>query len=340
MRYAHTEASSTPEAAVPHLSVCVCTYKRPDLLKRLLLHLGEQETGGLFTYSIVVVDNDEARSAEATTAEAGAMLPVAVRYDVEARRSIALARNRAVANASGEFVALIDDDEFPAPDWLLTLFRTCAQHGVDGVLGPVIRHFDQTPPAWFQKSNIYDRRVNPTGMVVKWKEARTGNVLAKAQVMAGEIPFRPEFRAGEDQDFFWRKIAEGFVFIWCAEAIVYETIPPARWKRMYVLRKAALQGATAAQHPGFGAISIAKAIVAVPLYTLCLPFTLLLGQHRFMELLVKIADHSGKLVRAMGMDPVREEYVSGVSEGAGAELERKKSVPGLDGAGLPAGLEK
>lgn len=296
--------------SIPHICVCVCTYKRPHALKRLLLHLDGLETGNLFTYSVVVVDNDESGSAKATVAGISTNFPVPLNYDVEPRRSIALARNRAVANARGEFLALIDDDEFPAPDWLLSLFNTCAQYGVDGVLGPVIRHFDEPPPAWFEKSGFYDRRVNPTGMAVYWKEARTGNVLLKASVMNGEAPFRPEFRAGEDQDFFRRKIEQGFVFIWSAEARVLEAIPPARWKRTYVLRKAALQGATAALQPNCGVISIAKSILAVPLYTICLPFALLLGQHRFMVLMVKIADHGGKLLTRMGINPIKEEYVS------------------------------
>lgn len=298
------------DEALPHIAVCVCTYQRPQALKRLLRHLEGQLTEGLFTWSVVVVDNDRSRSAEAAVAEIGAGFPMSLQYDVEPRRNIALARNRTVAIARGAYLALIDDDEFPAPDWLLILYRNLVAYGVDGVLGPVIRHFDQAPPRWFKKSRIYDRRVNPTGMAVYWKEARTGNALVKARIMTDAMPFRPEFRAGEDQDFFRRKIEEGFSFIWCAEARVYETIPPARWKRVYVLRKAVLQGATAALQPNCGALSIAKSIVAVPLYTLCLPFALLLGQHRFMALMVKIADHGGKLLRRMGIDPIKEEYVS------------------------------
>ena len=39
---------------MPHISVCICTYKRPIPLKRLLDSLKQQETGGLFTYSVVV----------------------------------------------------------------------------------------------------------------------------------------------------------------------------------------------------------------------------------------------------------------------------------------------
>ena len=50
-----------------HIGVCVCTYKRPELLKRLLDGLRNQETGGLFTYSIVVADNESFMAAPTLT---------------------------------------------------------------------------------------------------------------------------------------------------------------------------------------------------------------------------------------------------------------------------------
>jgi glycosyltransferase involved in cell wall biosynthesis len=311
--FVKTSDAMTPALAgeAAHIAVCVCTYKRPQFLKRLLKGLIHQNTGGLFSFSIVVADNDESRSAEATVAEFRSTSDVRIVYCVEPRRNIALARNKVVANAEGEYVAFIDDDEFPEPDWLLKLFRTCNEYKVDGVLGPVKRHFDQTPPAWFKKSSIYDRPVNPTGQRVEWPDARTGNVLLRRQIIAGDVaPFRPEFRAGEDQDFFRRMTEEGRVFIWSADAVVFETIPPARWKRSYILRKAALQGATAALQPNCGVVNIVKSIIAVPLYLAIAPFVLLLGQHRFMALMVKIFDHSGKLLMLIGINPVREEYVS------------------------------
>ena len=42
---------------IPHLCVCICTYKRLPFLKRLLTELAAQETDDLFTYSVVVADN-------------------------------------------------------------------------------------------------------------------------------------------------------------------------------------------------------------------------------------------------------------------------------------------
>ena len=294
-----------------HISVCVCTYKRPEFLKRLLNALGEQETGGLFTYSIVVADNDRLQSGEAVVEDFRKSHSVAIRYCVEGRQNIALARNQAIENADGDFVAFIDDDEFPAGNWLLNLFRACEQYQVDGVLGPVRRHFDETPPKWIVKGEFYERPIHPTGLPVLCSLGRTGNVLLRKTVFTpGEPPFRPEFRHGEDQDFFRRAIASGRRFIWCSDAIAYEVVPPVRWKRTFMLKKALLRGATAALHPTLGVADILKSVIAVPAYALALPFALILGQHRFMTLLVKLCDHLGKLLALLGINPIREQYVT------------------------------
>jgi succinoglycan biosynthesis protein ExoM len=299
------------EQHVPHIGVCVCTYMRPLPLKRLLTDLARQETCGLFTFSIVVADNDEERSAESTVEEFAVTSAVPVKYCAEPTRGIARARNKVVASAEGEFIAFIDDDEFPAPEWLVTLFKTITEYKVDGVLGPVKRHFDEAPPAWLEKSSLYERKVNPTGMRVDCRESRTGNVLFDRKIIAGDAaPFRTEFKAGSDEDFFRRQTEAGRIFVWSADAMVFETVPPARWKRMYCVRKALLQGASAAHQPGRNTTSVVKSLIAVPLYTLALPFALLLGQHRFMELLLKTCNHLGKLLALLGIHIVREAYVS------------------------------
>jgi succinoglycan biosynthesis protein ExoM len=294
-----------------HICVCICTYKRPQLLKRLLEDIRGQDTNGLFTYSIVVADNDHLRSAESVVADFAVASSVPIRYCVEPRQNIALARNTAVGNAHGDFVAFIDDDEFPTKRWLLTLFETCNQYEVDGVLGPVKRHFDVEPPEWVIKGNFYERPTHPTGFIIGWANGRTNNVLLKKQIFAAAAqPFRPEFRTGEDQDFFRRMIEKRHVFIWCNEALVYEVVPPIRWKRTFMLRRALLRGATSRIHPTFGALSVAKSVIAVPAYTTALPFALVLGHHRFMTLLVRLFDHIGRLLALLGINPIREPYVT------------------------------
>lgn len=312
MQHASATVLSSQDPCIierPHVSVCICTFQRPVLLARLLDKLSYQDTGGLFTYSVVIADNDAAKSAESVIAAARSSTGMFIEYCVEPRKNIALARNKVVEAANGNFLAFIDDDEFPAQDWLLKLFNTLTENGVDGVLGPVMRHFDDDPPAWLRKSQLYVRRVNPTGMRVDWKEARTGNVLLRREIIVGDTdPFRPEFRAGEDQDFFRRKMREGRTFVWSADAVVFEVVPPARWKRGYLLRKALLRGATAGLQCDFR--GVLKSVIALPLYILLLPFALLTGQHNVMTLLVKICDHLGKLLILLGINPIHEEYVS------------------------------
>jgi succinoglycan biosynthesis protein ExoM len=292
-----------------HISVCVCTYKRPQLLKRLFEKLVTQETNGMFTYSIVVADNDHLRSAEAVVSDFAAASSIPIKYCVEPKQSITLARNKTLENAVGDFVAFIDDDEFPSKCWLLALFEACNKYCVDGVLGPVKSYFDEKPPTWVVKCGLYERPTHPTGFVIDWREGRTGNVLLRRRIFAtGEPPFRPEFHRGGDTDFFRRMVEKGHTFIWCNEAEVYEVVPPIRWRRTYLLKKALLRGAITLKSPTFGARDVAKSVLAVPAYAVALPFALILGQHRLMDLLVRLCDHLGKLLALVGIHPVRSQH--------------------------------
>lgn len=294
-----------------HVSVCICTYKRPNLLARLLKELGQQDTEALFTYSIVVADNDELRSGEAVVSAFAATSTIPVTYCVEPQRSICLARNKAVANATGDLIAFIDDDEFPANRWLLNLLRAADNDGVEGVLGPVKRHFDEQPPKWVIKGKFYERPTHPTGFVIDWREGRTGNVLLKRRVFeSGEPPFSPKYHRGGDVDFFRRMIEKGYVFIWCDEAVVYEVVPPVRWTRTFMLKRALLRGTIDLKRQPSRLRCIAKSILAVPAYAVALPFALVLGHHRFMNLLVKLCDHLGKLMAFVGIKPVKNRYVT------------------------------
>jgi glycosyltransferase involved in cell wall biosynthesis len=294
-----------------HISVCICTYKRPELLQRLLQALERQETAGRFAFSIVIADNDAQRSAESGVREFAATSTIHTTYCVEPRQSIALARNRAVAHANGEFVAFIDDDEFPDVRWLQRLVEACRNYEASGVVGPVKRYFDAPPPEWIVKGGFYERPTYETGSVITWMMGRTNNVLVKRELFASdEQPFRPEFRTGEDQDFFRRMIENGHRFVWCNDAIAYEVVPPNRWKPGFMARRALLQGTASVLHPTFGIRATVRSAVAVPAYLLLLPVSLIRGQSEFMTILVKLCDHLGRLLAAFGINAIRAPYVT------------------------------
>jgi succinoglycan biosynthesis protein ExoM len=295
-------------AGLQHVSVCICTYKRPLLVAHTIEQLQTQETDGRFSYSIVVADNDALQSARTAVSEFASKSSIPIKYCVEPRQNIALVRNKALENADGEFIAFIDDDEFPTKRWLANLFETCGKYEVDGVLGPVLPEFESSPPQWIVDGGFFERPNYETGRRLEWKETRTGNVLFRRTILAGsEIWFKPEFDSGgEDVDFFRRMTEQGRSFVWCREAAVYEVVPSARCNRSYLLKRALLRGSNFPKHPRHRWLNIAKSLVAVPVYTLILPVLALLGQDVFMTYLIKFCDHASRLLAFAGIKLVHE----------------------------------
>jgi glycosyltransferase involved in cell wall biosynthesis len=299
------------KAGVRHICVCICTFRRADQLRRLLQDLAEQETDQRFTFSVLVVDNDRYRSAEDVVLQTSATCNLPIQYQLEPRQNISLARNCAVANAAADYLAFIDDDERPIRRWLATLFDALEKFGVAGVLGPVKPQFDTTPPRWVVKGKFYDRPSYPTGYVIDGPKGRTGNVLLKTELFKDESePFNPDLLTGEDQDFFRRMISKGNVFIWCEEALAYEVVPPVRWKRSFMLRRALLRGKISLRQSSTGPIQVLKSTIAVPAYAMALPFMLLFGQGLFMKYLVKTFDHAGRLLALIGLNPAKGTYIT------------------------------
>jgi glycosyltransferase involved in cell wall biosynthesis len=296
-----------------HICVCICTYRRPALLGRLLSRIETQRTGGLFDYSVVVVDNDRSESARQVVESFARSSQIPVHYDVEPEQSISLARNRAVRNAGGDLVGFIDDDEVPAENWLLHHVDTLHRCGADGVLGPVLPCFETAPPDWVLKGRFFDRPTHRTGEVLEWRNTRTGNALLRKTLFPdGRSWFDPAFGSGgEDRDFFRKAIASGSVFVWCEEAPVYEAVPPDRWKRSVMMKRALLRGKVAFENRSSPPFDLLKSAAAIAVYLAGMPLFLILGQHVFMAYLVRTCDHLGKLLALMGIDLVKEKYVTG-----------------------------
>jgi glycosyltransferase involved in cell wall biosynthesis len=298
------------DGQLPHVTVCMCTFKRPHLLRKALEEINRLETDGLFSYSIVVADNDRLESAKQVVEDFRPSAKVETVYCVEPEQNIAQARNRAMSKATGEFIATIDDDEFPKYDWLVAAFRACAGPNIDGVLGPVIPFFEHEPPGWLVRGNFCNRQEYPSGTVLHWRQTRTSNALIKAEMLKGVIePFRAQFgNGGEDDDFFRRMMEAGRVFIWCNEAVTFEVVPPERWTRRYLLRRALLRGQNQRKIADY--LSIVKSAIAVPCYAMLLPFLLICGHNIFLNYLIKTADHAGKLCAVLGWKPLGDKYLT------------------------------
>ncbi len=292
-----------------HISVCICTYKRPEMLSSLLVTLENQKTEGLFEYSVVIVDNDQSQSARSVVESRIRESKLSMSYDVEPEQNIALARNKAIQNAKGNWIALIDDDEFPIERWLLNLYKAMLSFHADGVLGPVKPHFKTAPPGWIVRGKFCERDSFQTGTVLRNpKYTRTGNVLLRREVLDDELPFNPLYgkTGGEDIDFFSRRIRKGNRFVWCNEAWVYEIVPPGRLKRSYFLKRALLRGVANSKRASWLSLDVWKSILAFVLYTPAVLLLVFLRHDLFMRYLIKDCDHLGKLLALCGFNLLNE----------------------------------
>jgi succinoglycan biosynthesis protein ExoM len=71
-----------------HITVCICTYKRPLLLAKLLTGLQNQTSEELFSYSVVVVDNDANETAKETVEQFRQTSPLPATGPSNAQRAI------------------------------------------------------------------------------------------------------------------------------------------------------------------------------------------------------------------------------------------------------------
>ncbi len=288
------------------ISVCICTYRRPHLLGRTLDGVLLQSSDPDFAVELVVVDNDRERSAQAATSQRQTEGSPRIIYDCEPEQNIALARNRAIRDASGGLIAFIDDDEFPADQWLRLLYKCLRDAAADGVLGPVLPHFPPEAPAWLPKSRICDRPRNATGSPIRGIDLRTGNILLRRSVFRNDDRwFDPALglTGGSDGDFLWRQVQDGRKFVWCDEAQVYETVAPERWPARYYLRRNFRVGAGAGsifrETRQFGPVARSAALLVG--HSFLLAFAILAGKAVWVRTMTKICYHTGCLLSFAGL---------------------------------------
>lgn len=309
---------------MPALSVCVCTFRRPAALARLVDLLAAQRPAVID--ELVVVDNDARGSARASCAAADGVFPV--RYAIEPEQNIALARNRAVALARGDWLAFIDDDELPGPDWLARLRDAAARFEADAVLGPVIGLPPPDAPGWVREGRFFERRRFATGTPVPRNEFRIGNALVRREGLlrlAG--PFDPAYglTGGEDGDMLCRLARAGARIVWCDEAKVLEPVERARLRPRWLLRRAWRGGNDYARHflaghygppgalarAGFAVRAAVQAAGALLLALAAAPF----GRARWLHRLRQAWANAGKLAALAGRR--HEEYRAAPRASAG-----------------------
>jgi len=237
-----------------NIVVCICTYKRPELLERLLvslqrIHLERIEPGDV---RAIVVDNYPDGRARAVCERVSGKLPIELDLIEETQRGTSFARNRAVDEAlrrEGDFIAFVDDDDLPEPDWLLRLIQKQQETRADIVFGTERRVMNADWPAWLRKSPLFEKRIKEG--VTEYGTPRgisTYNVLVGRGILqrvrsTGPV-FSPEFARFkcEDTEFFIRAARSGATFARAEESVINRNYEPHRVTVLGLLREATRLG--------------------------------------------------------------------------------------------------
>lgn len=242
--------------AAPRVTVCACTYRRPEGLEALLGGLAAQRFDRFAAASIdvVIVDNEGSAKAEAICERMRDETGLAVRYLHEPRRGIPYARNAGLDQVapSTEFVAMIDDDEVPEPDWLEQLLLAQARTAADVVRGAVVPVFSDAAPAWIREGHFFGwpkpgRGAEGEGLTdgAELASASSNNVLVRAAALrALDLRFDPTltFTGGTDALFFRQMKLAGCRIVYAEGARVGEIVPPQRATFAYLWRAHYKQG--------------------------------------------------------------------------------------------------
>jgi succinoglycan biosynthesis protein ExoM len=228
------------------VAVCVCTYRRPAQLTRLLdsLLAIERPTSTAF----VIVDNDGTdRDVERRVRAFASACPDRVEFVVERRPGICAARNSAVKSArrmGAGLIAMLDDDEWASVHWLAELLRTRATTGAPVVGGPVEPVFSEgrAPPAPYRR--LWS--VPPGCVHGRTYVYCTANCLIEMPTLdaLGETPFDDRFglTGGEDSALFRRLFFSGVKMAWAAGAALFQEFPPERADTSWIRRRWYRQG--------------------------------------------------------------------------------------------------
>ncbi len=128
------------------ITALVCTYNRAPTLRRMLTSFYAQDCLDL-PHELILVDNNSTDETQAVAAEF-AHQP-GFRCIVETKQGLSPARNRGIAESTGDIIACLDDDVLLDPQWLAKLQACYDETGAQVVGGRSYLVIEGDPPPWF-----------------------------------------------------------------------------------------------------------------------------------------------------------------------------------------------
>ena len=236
----------------PTVSVNICVYQPGHLLQQALNCMLSQDTGGHFSFEILIIDDEPSPATESVVTDIARSAPVPVRYIASQGKGISHARNVGIEHSGGTYVAWFDQDQTTERTWLAELLRTALTTGADWVDGPrdlLLNEAELSTLNGYMRACLGElSEGEQPHQVVRRYASCTGNALVTKIALDAAGPFDETILDGwEDWDYVRRFREQGFTCWHAPRAVVHHVVPPERLKPEFFEWHAARVGSGAGQ---------------------------------------------------------------------------------------------
>jgi len=133
-------------ATVSSVTILICTYNRATLLRETLAAMQQMKQPDDCAVDIIIVDNNSTDDTAVAVAQAARQTRFPITLLQERKQGKSFALNTGLRVATGDVLALTDDDVLPALDWLVKMVDDFRTQDVTFVFGKVLPRWSATPP--------------------------------------------------------------------------------------------------------------------------------------------------------------------------------------------------
>lgn len=228
-------------------SIIVCTYNRAESLKDTLAALVQLEAQPTQEWEVLVVDNNSRDHTRQVVEEAQRAWP-RLRYVFEPAQGLSYARNRGIAESTGEVILFTDDDVLPEADWLETTLNGLETFQADACGGYIAPIWETPPPAWLTERfyGFLAVRTDRTDnfMMNEQSQAPFGANMAFRKSVFDRVGFFDVRRGrkgnvlagGEDIELFERILSAGLRAVFLGHSRVHHKVEAYRCTKGYLRR--------------------------------------------------------------------------------------------------------
>ncbi len=230
----------------PLVTVAILTYNRERFLKETLAALARQNYP-IDQWELLVIDNNSTDNTRSVVESFSNARP-SPRYLLETKQGLDHGRNRAIAEARGQYIVLADDDILMEPTWLRELVSPLvadAEHKIGVVGGEVVPVFPDGLPPWMSDAHTPLDYRNDAGPLPAHQLPMGANFAFPRWVFDRHGQFHTDLDrqgtklfGGGDAEIIRRLRAAGLEVWFVPAAKVFHQIPSSRLTFGYATRHA------------------------------------------------------------------------------------------------------